>query len=366
MYPQPLLHVPSAPQFEQQQQRQEQQHQQQHVMHPQQGPSGGDGAQWQQQRATPGDQTLGQRHSATASGKASPLSREPYPVVVHCETDLPSRTVSSDPAAHYLLLSRGQTNATNSGGGGGGAPVLGGALAAAEQQQQQQRHMLQMASWLVPDHRRTHWAIFTSLVVLGMSFVFAFMAGDYATWLRTPAAAAALGGAPAPASEQEQWGPAGLVRWLRFWELRSATVYNPVYLFAWGARYTPSVKAGQWWRLFSSFCLHSSFTHLLSNMALFLLLTVPLEHTYGPIRVAVIFLASAFGANFLSMTFEDPCVLYVGASGAVFGFVGLAISDLLLNWDTVGAPVVRLLVMLAMLGLSIAVEYMELPYMSIG
>jgi membrane associated rhomboid family serine protease len=61
-------------------------------------------------------------------------------------------------------------------------------------------------------------------------------------------------------------------------------------------------------------------------MALFLLLTVPLEHTYGPIRVAVIFLASAFGANFLSMTFEDPCVLYVGASGAVFGFVGLAIS----------------------------------------
>jgi hypothetical protein len=32
----------------------------------------------------------------------------------------------------------------------------------------------------------------------------------------------------------------------------------------------------------------------------------------------------------------------------------------------VGAPVVRLLVMLAMLGLSIAVEYMELPYMSIG
>lgn len=41
-------------------------------------------------------------------------------------------------------------------------------------------------------------------------------------------------------------------------------------------------------------------------------------------------------------------------------------TDLLLNWDTVGAPVVRLLVMLAMVGISIAVEYMELPYMSIG
>ena len=46
----------------------------------------------------------------------------------------------------------------------------------------------------------------------------------------------------------------------------------------------------------------------------------------GPIRVGIIFIASAFGANFLSITYEDPCVLYVGASGAVFGFVGLAIS----------------------------------------
>jgi membrane associated rhomboid family serine protease len=88
----------------------------------------------------------------------------------------------------------------------------------------------------------------------------------------------------------------------------------------------PAISAGQWWRLFASFCLHSSFAHLLSNMVLFVLLAVPLEQTYGPIRVAVIFLASAFGANFLSMTYEDPCVIYVGASGAVFGFVGLAIA----------------------------------------
>lgn len=46
----------------------------------------------------------------------------------------------------------------------------------------------------------------------------------------------------------------------------------------------------------------------------------------GPVRIGIIFLASAFGANFLSMTYEDPCVVYVGASGAVFGFIGLAIS----------------------------------------
>lgn len=124
------------------------------------------------------------------------------------------------------------------------------------------------------------------------------------------------------------------------------------------------------------------------------------------------------------MAFEDPCIIYVGASGAVFGFIGLAIagvrtlidgstvaalpfacacktnlhthahvralhtqcrifkpctflitntttytclpSDLLLNWDSIKAPIVRLVIMLATLGLTIAVEYIELPYMRLG
>jgi hypothetical protein len=38
--------------------------------------------------------------------------------------------------------------------------------------------------------------------------------------------------------------------------------------------------------------------------------------------------------------------------------------DLLLNWDSVRAPFLRLVAMLAMLGITIAVEYLELPYAS--
>lgn len=43
-------------------------------------------------------------------------------------------------------------------------------------------------------------------------------------------------------------------------------------------RYQPSIRAGEWWRLFSSICLHGSFSHLLSNMLVFVVLAVPLEH----------------------------------------------------------------------------------------
>jgi membrane associated rhomboid family serine protease len=45
-------------------------------------------------------------------------------------------------------------------------------------------------------------------------------------------------------------------------------------------RYQPAIYAGEWWRLFSSICLHGSFAHLFSNMLVFVVLAVPLEHRW--------------------------------------------------------------------------------------
>ena len=67
------------------------------------------------------------------------------------------------------------------------------------------------------------------------------------------------------------------------------------------------------------------------------------------------------GGTFLSMAFEDPCTLYVGASGAVFGFLGLYITDILLNFETMPMPLLRLLLMLVCLGFMLAMEYIDTP-----
>lgn len=66
-------------------------------------------------------------------------------------------------------------------------------------------------------------------------------------------------------------------------------------------RYMPSIAAGDWWRLFSSICIHGSFSHLFSNMFALVILAVPLEHTYGPLRIFLIFLSAGFCGTFLSM-----------------------------------------------------------------
>ena len=49
--------------------------------------------------------------------------------------------------------------------------------------------------------------------------------------------------------------------------------------------------------------------------------------------------------------------MYVGASGAVFGFLGLYLADVALNWETMHRPLLRLALMLTALGLTLGVEF---------
>ncbi len=39
--------------------------------------------------------------------------------------------------------------------------------------------------------------------------------------------------------------------------------------------------------------------------------------------------------NFFSAAFEDTCLALVGASGGVFGMVGLFIADMIVNFSTI-------------------------------
>ncbi len=81
--------------------------------------------------------------------------------------------------------------------------------------------------------------------------------------------------------------------------------------------------------------LHRTFSHILSNMLLFLLLSYQLEVKYGVVRMVVLWLVAVMGGALFSASFEAPCVAVVGASGGVFGLIGLFLADLLLNFETI-------------------------------
>lgn len=64
------------------------------------------------------------------------------------------------------------------------------------------------------------------------------------------------------------------------------------------------------------------------------------ERKYATWRIVLLWLLSGLGGNFFSALFEDKCTLVVGASGAVFGMVGLFVGDFMLNFETIKRCVV--------------------------
>jgi membrane associated rhomboid family serine protease len=84
------------------------------------------------------------------------------------------------------------------------------------------------------------------------------------------------------------------------------------------------VGAGEWYRLVTSGFLHASLIHVGFNMYLLYMLGQQLERSVGRARFGVTYffamLCGSLGALILS-----PDDLTVGASGAVFGLMGLAV-----------------------------------------
>jgi hypothetical protein len=197
---------------------------------------------------------------------------------------------------------------------------------------------------LVPSGRTRYWPVFTITATVMFVGVFAFMAGGYGGYLAqeqqrraaaeaTAAAAAATDPNAAaalspplppllPDPPQPAWWstPRNMGHWLAFWRPTPQTTFAWPYLAAWGGRYAPALLKKQGgWRIVASLGLHASAAHLASNLLVFLLLSAHLEYSYGPLRVGAAFFGSCIAGTFLSLAFEDPCALYVGASGGASG-----------------------------------------------
>lgn len=92
-----------------------------------------------------------------------------------------------------------------------------------------------------------------------------------------------------------------------------------------GAQYTPLIREGQWYRLFTSMFLHFGFLHLICNMYSLYNLGPSLEIFFGIPIFLVLYLVSGLAGNLLTYAVElrtGRRTLSLGASGAVFGLLG--------------------------------------------
>ncbi len=112
------------------------------------------------------------------------------------------------------------------------------------------------------------------------------------------------------------------------------------------AKFTPLIRAGQWWRVFSYQFVHANLMHIAFNMIALYNLGPLVEHAFGRAGFLCIYLLSGAVGGLASAAFA-PLSLSVGASGSIFGLLGATALFLLSGrmskdvlWRAVGYPIV--------------------------
>lgn len=104
----------------------------------------------------------------------------------------------------------------------------------------------------------------------------------------------------------------------------SAGGIHPVALLLAGAKSTPLMRSGEWWRALAALWLHASWPHLLVNLAGLLLLGQIAANALGPGRMLLVFFLGGI-ASFLASFLASPGDS-VGSSGAVHALLGALLT----------------------------------------
>lgn len=83
------------------------------------------------------------------------------------------------------------------------------------------------------------------------------------------------------------------------------------------------ISEGEWWRLITPIFVHSNFNHLFYNSLGLILAGIMLSNYVKRGVFLLIYLSSGVFANIITYIFAPPIYVHVGASGAIFGLLGI-------------------------------------------
>jgi membrane associated rhomboid family serine protease len=111
---------------------------------------------------------------------------------------------------------------------------------------------------------------------------------------------------------------------------------NPQVLVRFGANFGPLILNGETWRLFTSMFLHIGLAHLFFNSYALFIFGLEMERLYGSDRYIIIYILSGLFGSLASFASRGPQVFSAGASGAIFGVIGMNLAYFLLHRETFG------------------------------
>jgi rhomboid protease GluP len=108
-------------------------------------------------------------------------------------------------------------------------------------------------------------------------------------------------------------------------------------LITFGANVGVLIMQGESWRLFTSMFLHIGLMHLLFNAYALFIFGIEMERLYGPDRYITIYILSGLFGSLASFAWRGPMTFSAGASGAIFGIIGMNLAFFLLHRETFGS-----------------------------
>ncbi|CAI2168830.1 8634_t:CDS:1 [Funneliformis geosporum] len=114
-------------------------------------------------------------------------------------------------------------------------------------------------------------------------------------------------------------------------------------------------KPNQWFRFITPIFLHGGIVHFLFNMVFQVQTGKQIEIDIGWFRYSLIYMASGIFGFIFGGNFSDATTPSVGASGSLFGIVGILFLDLFQNWKIIRNPCFELTKMLIMIIITFAI-----------
>jgi len=102
-----------------------------------------------------------------------------------------------------------------------------------------------------------------------------------------------------------------------------------------GANFRPLIAEGQVWRFFTSMFLHIGLTHLFFNAYALFIFGVEMERMFGRMRFITIYILSGLFGSFASYALGSA-IISAGASGAIFGVIGMEAAYFYKHKDILG------------------------------
>jgi membrane associated rhomboid family serine protease/Flp pilus assembly protein TadD len=123
---------------------------------------------------------------------------------------------------------------------------------------------------------------------------------------------------------------------------QGVSIENPTTqdLIRWGANFGQLTLAGQWWRIISHMFVHIGFFHLALNMWFLYSLGPECERFLGSITYTALYFLAGIAGGLASLMWH-PYAVSAGASGALFGVLGVMIAAYKFGESSLPSSLVR-------------------------